>query len=400
MEFLASDSMKGRATGTPEALECARWIAKKFESYGLQPYDTVSGYLQPFTLARSKNLTRNLILNNTIVSPEDFIVVSQARSLRFNDPHGITVVTIGERDDFMAKFDEINGLDDSYIVLINPFHKRRFERLKNYLSSSRYTLKTDDHKFSLWVLSTEDHIDKIDLQANNKVEELQGNNVAGVLPGGNDTSDIWIISAHYDHLGYLNPVNGDSVANGANDDASGVTAVLELARIFSEQKTGEKTLWFVAFDAEELGLLGSQAFARSLNTGNIEGVINIEMIGTPNADLGDASAYISGYDYSPWPALMSESVPPEEFMFFPDPYPELQLFVRSDNYSFATYGIPAHTISTYSSNDTTYHQVNDDLNNIDFENMKLIIDNIYRGSLPLLKKDFDPGKPDFINKQH
>jgi Zn-dependent M28 family amino/carboxypeptidase len=202
-------------------------------------------------------------------------------------------------------------------------------------------------------------------------------------------------SAHYDHIGYLPAVDGDSIANGADDNASGTAAVIELARIFAKEKTNNKPLWFVAFAAEEMGLYGSQALVDTIEYEFFEGVINIEMIGKPNDDLGSSSAYISGYDLSYWPDKMSNIIPLDEFMFFPDPYPQMQLFMRSDNASFVKYGIAAHSISTYSENDETYHQVNDDIDKIDFENMKVVIDAIYRASTPLLQLDYDPGKIDY-----
>ena len=147
-----------------------------------------------------------------------------------------------------------------------------------------------------------------------------------------------------------------------------------------------------------MGLFGSKALADTIQVEHLEAVINIEMIGKPNDDLGYSSAYISGYDLSYWPDKMSEVIPLDEFMFFPDPYPQMNLFMRSDNASFVKYGIPAHTISTYSENDETYHQVNDDIDKIDFDNMKVVIDAIYRASIPLLQLDYNPGKIDYQTK--
>ena len=129
-----------------------------------------------------------------------------------------------------------------------------------------------------------------------------------------------------------------------------------------------------------------------METEPIEGMVNIEMIGLANVDLGSASAFISGYELSLWPDKMAQSVPQDEFMFFPDPYPDLQLFMRSDNASFAKFGIAAHSISTYSESDQTYHQVNDEIDHIEFGNMKTVINAIYQGSIPLLQNNYDPGK--------
>jgi len=284
------------------------------------------------------------------------------------------------------------------MVLINPIHKHRFERLKNYLTRPSYNLGLSPDKFSVWVLSEAESVDDLNLNAINRIDEIKGYNVIGVLPVGVDTGNTWMFGAHYDHIGIQPASNNDSIANGANDDASGTVAIIELARIFSREKTSEKTLWFVAFSAEEMGLFGSESLTKLIDPMRIEGMINIEMIGLVNVDLGSASAFISGYEFSLWPEKMAQSVPQNEFMFFPDPYPELQLFMRSDNASFAKYGIAAHTLSTYSESDQTYHQVTDEIENIDFENMKLVIDAIYQGALPLLQRNYHPGKINYQKK--
>ncbi len=398
LEYLASDELKGRKTGSPEALESAKYIARQFEDIGLLSPSIAKNYLHEFTLVKSENTIRNLTLNDLDISPVDFLVLFSSKMVKVSDPDKFQLIIIGENDDFMEKFSEVNGLDQSFMVIVHPIHKNRFLRLKNYLTRPRFSLGSKSDKFSVWVLSGEESIDNINLYAVNKIEEVKGYNVIGVLPADEATSRIWMYSAHYDHLGYLPVVNGDSIANGADDDASGTVAVIELARIFAKEKTSDKSLWFVAFDAEELGLFGSQALAEKLRSENLEGVINIEMIGKPNDDIGYTSAYISGYDLSYWPDKMAQSIPLEEFMFFPDPYPQMNLFMRSDNASFVKYGIAAHSISTYSENDETYHQVNDEIDNIDFVNMKTVIDAIYQASIPLLQFDYDPGKIDYQTK--
>jgi len=385
--------MMGRETGSREAFECANYIASQFKALGLQAPEIAPDYMQEFTLVNSENAIRNLTLNNLEIDPDDFVVLSSAKSLRISDPVKIQFVFIGEQDDFMQKFSELDGLDESFMVLIDPIHKNRFTRLRNYLSRPRYNLGSKNNKFSVWVMSNAKTIETLDLYALNKIDEIKGYNVIGVLPAADSsTGYIWMYSAHYDHIGIQQPINGDSIANGANDDASGVAAILELARIFTEEKTSDKSLWFVAFSAEEMGLFGSESLVKLMETEPIEGMVNIEMIGLANVDLGSASAFISGYELSLWPDKMAQSVPQDEFMFFPDPYPDLQLFMRSDNASFAKFGIAAHSISTYSESDQTYHQVNDEIDHIEFGNMKTVINAIYQGSIPLLQNNYDPGK--------
>ena len=109
----------------------------------------------------------------------------------------------------------------------------------------------------------------------------------GILPGKNkyatgdlQSDDIVVFSAHYDHIGVGKPVNGDSIYNGANDDASGTTAVMMLAKYFKELNNNDRTLVFVAFTAEEIGGYGSQYFSKQVNADGVVAMFNIEMIGT------------------------------------------------------------------------------------------------------------------------
>ncbi|HBX64765.1 MAG TPA: hypothetical protein DEG32_00875, partial [Balneolaceae bacterium] len=95
-----------------------------------------------------------------------------------------------------------------------------------------------------------------DIQIKNNVTPIDLYNVAGKIEGERD-DEIVLISAHYDHIGVVSPVDEDSVANGANDNASGVSAVIELARYFKEMPKPERTIYFVTFTAEEVGGYGS-----------------------------------------------------------------------------------------------------------------------------------------------
>ena len=140
-----------------------------------------------------------------------------------------------------------------------------------------------------------------------------------------------IFSAHYDHLGIGKPdATGDSIYNGANDDASGTTAVIALAKYFSKLHNNERTLIFAAFTAEEIGEFGSAYFSGKLNPDKVMAMLNIEMIGT-ESKWGKNSAYITGYDKSDMGAILQKNLGNTQFRFYPDPYPEQMLFLRSDN---------------------------------------------------------------------
>ena len=153
-----------------------------------------------------------------------------------------------------------------------------------------------------------------------------------------------LFSAHYDHIGIRAASAGDSIANGANDDASGTTAVVMLGRYFAERGTPERTLLFAAFTAEELGGYGSRYYSTQLDPDQIVAMFNIEMIGKPAVE-GPNTAWITGLERSSFGLLLQEAVTGTEYEFYPDPYPAQGLFYRSDNATLARLGVPAHSIS-------------------------------------------------------
>ena len=186
-----------------------------------------------------------------------------------------------------------------------------------------------------------------------------------------------IFSAHYDHLGIGKPNEaGDSIYNGANDDASGTTAVITLAKYFGKRKNNERTIVFVAFTAEEVGEFGSAYFSKKMNPNQVVAMFNIEMIGT-ESKWGKNSAYITGYDKSDMGNILQKNLINTPFKFYPDPYPQENLFLRSDNAQLAKLGVPAHTISTSKmDSEKFYHQLGDEIGTLDLNNMTEIIRSI------------------------
>ena len=108
------------------------------------------------------------------------------------------------------------------------------------------------------------------------VEQLRLTNVVGVIPGRR-SDELVLFSAHYDHIGIRpgDSADADSIANGANDDASGTTAVIELARYFKAMPKQERTIVFAAFTADEVGGYGSRPFSGQLNPYEIVAMCNL-----------------------------------------------------------------------------------------------------------------------------
>ncbi len=205
-------------------------------------------------------------------------------------------------------------------------------------------------------------------------------NIVGIVEGNDpDLKDEYIvIGAHYDHIGTIAPENGDYIANGANDNASGTTSVMEMARYFGTQKTNKRSLIFALFSAEEKGLLGSEHLAKKLKTQdlNLYTMLNFEMTGVPLQGK-DYFVFITGYERSNL-AEVSNAYAKEELVGFLPTAKEYNLYQRSDNYSFhKEFGVPSHTFCTFDfTNFGHYHKVGDEVELMDFGHMATLVNKV------------------------
>ncbi|WP_299097610.1 M28 family peptidase [Winogradskyella sp.] len=208
--------------------------------------------------------------------------------------------------------------------------------------------------------------------------EITGYNIVGVIEGNDPKlkDEFVILGGHYDHIGKGKEVDGDSIANGANDDASGTIAAMEFGRYFSKSKTNKRSILITLYAAEEMGLKGSAHLAKRLKDENLNAytMINFEMIGVPRAKE-ESMAYMSGYDMSNFATVLNKYAGVEVIGFFPKAK-EYQLFYRSDNFPFyKELNIPAHAISTFDfTNFDYYHHVDDEADKMDYVHMKNFMD--------------------------
>jgi len=205
-------------------------------------------------------------------------------------------------------------------------------------------------------------------------------NMVGFLEGNDPElkKEFIILGAHYDHIGRIEPKDGDAVANGANDNASGTTTVLELARYFGNAKTNKRSIIFALFSAEEKGLLGSKHLAKKLKTYeiNLYTMLNFEMVGVPLQDK-DYLMYLTGYKLSNL-ALVSNSYTEKNIAGFLPKAEEFNLFNRSDNAPFhEVFNVPSHTYSTFDfTNFDHYHKVSDEVDEIDLGHMANVVNEV------------------------
>ncbi|WP_333850779.1 M28 family peptidase [Epilithonimonas sp.] len=217
----------------------------------------------------------------------------------------------------------------------------------------------------------------------------KGYNVCGIKKGKSEQSLAY--SAHFDHIG-TNNKEGDNIYNGADDDASGISTVIGLADYFKDKKT-DFSMVFMAFNAEEIGLVGSGALAENekLNPvfNNIKALFNFEMLAT-ESQFGKNAVFMTGDEFSDFDELINANAV-NNLKVYPDPYQGQQLFYRSDNVNFVKKKIIAHSISTVDMNKAThYHAVNDDINIVDADNLTNIINNFAKTIEKLNTKNFQP----------
>lgn len=212
-------------------------------------------------------------------------------------------------------------------------------------------------------------------------------NIVGFIEG-NDLklkNQFVIIGAHYDHIGKVkNAVNGDDIANGANDNASGTTAVAEVVKYFAANRTNKRSLLFVFFSAEEKGLLGSKHLAAKLKKQELDlyFMFNYEMIGVPMVNK-DMLLYITGFGKSNMAAKMNEYAGEKLIGYIPVET-KYGLFRASDNYPFYyEFEVPSQTVSTFDfENFEYYHQPDDEFDKMDIAH----ITNVVNKTIPILEK--------------
>jgi Zn-dependent M28 family amino/carboxypeptidase len=181
------------------------------------------------------------------------------------------------------------------------------------------------------------------------------------------SSQVILISSHLDHLGVRPGVPGDDkIFNGADDDASGTVAVLEIARALAAGRRPKRTVYFVCFGSEEAGGRGAGYFVNNLPFPKEELVANLEfeMIGRPDAKVKPEELWLTGYERS----NLGPELAKRGAKLVQDPHPEQNFFRRSDNYTLARQGIIAHTVSSFGLH-TDYHKASDEVSTIDIAHM-------------------------------
>jgi Peptidase family M28 len=394
IHYLAADSLKGRGNGRPELLKAGLFIGDEFRKNNLQPLPGFQSYFHAFRPFGGSNeiITDDLVWNGSKVLPGQFMYMHPVAG-NYKEKT-LTDFKVMRLDDFFKEDILMNLSADSSALLIWTDKKQPDE--KTFLPG---TIKIPEGglKRNILLVYAKKSPSSLSLTGNASYYNMAEYNVVGILPGKSKPDEIIAFSAHYDHEGvYL--TKSDSILNGANDDASGTTALLALAHYFSMRNDNQRTLMFCAFAGEELGLLGSADFVKKIRPEKIVAGINLEMIGIPQ--FGKNNVFIAGQKYSDLPAILQKGLKRNGINVRSEPDEKKHLFLRSDNYSFAMQAVPFHTIMASDDNDPCYHQPCDEVRRIDISNMTRIIKAIAASVRTLINGEATPGRivPAFLPK--
>ena len=384
---LASDEMQGRRASTPGIEKAAAFISDEFKKAGLQAWNNSATYLQSFAMLKPQLVSAAANFDGVAIDQKNILAYTSKPEVKITEQSGFEVIHVKSTDTFRPG--AMLQSQKNLLVIVHPAHERIFANL------SRYKPEMFPTERVLFFVQADKVPTKFSVEAKHEFIEKKLSNVVGLIPGKSKKDEFVIFSAHYDHLGIGKPNEAmDSIFNGANDDASGTTAVIVLANYFKKLNNNERTLVFAAFTAEESGGFGSKYFSQQMDPMKTVAMFNIEMIGT-HSKWGANSAFITGYEKTDMGKILEKNLEGSQFKFYPDPYPEQQLFYRSDNATLARQGVAAHTISTSKMDvEKFYHTQEDEFETLDMKNMTEIIKAIALSSTSIVMGKETPSRVD------
>jgi len=381
--------MAGRRTFTPGIEKAAAFIAKEFADTQLQTLPGLSTYLQSFSMTKTSLISSAVLLDGQPVDGKKVSTLALEKEIHWTEKSGVEIKTIGKEENFSQQVSKMLAANKATLVFVDESFAANVTRLTN-----RGPIKNTQAPM-VFVLASK-------IPASFDITILQNSinmplaNVVGIIPGKSLPKEYVIFSGHYDHLGINSRgiVQGDSIFNGANDDAAGTTGMIMLAKYFKKLNNNARTLVFAAFTAEEVGGFGASYFSKVFDPLTVKAMFNLEMIGT-ESKWGKNSAYITGFEKSDMGAILQKNLEGTAFQFYPDPYTNQNLFYRSDNATLARLGVPAHTISTSKmDSEPNYHKASDEVQTLDLNNMTEVIKAIAKSSESIISGKDTPSRVD------
>jgi hypothetical protein len=406
VRFLASDELAGRSTGSPEGERAAAHLAEAFAKCGLEPAGDAGTFLQGVPLQRTEAkaapelrfsaaagapfaaaLGRDFEAPSVPVDVRDLDVVvakSAAEVPKEADPKKAIFVDAFVMDAKRWLEDAGHPSGAGFGLWIQGGSKTAGEA-KTFKPGPLASLSRDEaarastpsvrvrgpllerlRKKEFARVSLDAHVERVSVHASNVVGRIAG---AG-LPGKPELArEAVVVSAHYDHLppGHEG-AGGDTIFNGADDDASGCAAVLEIAGAMAAGKKPARTMIFLLATGEEEGLLGTEVYLDhpAVPLEQTVANLNVEMIGRPDPLVGGSGQlWLTGFDETD----LGPTCAAKKLAVKPDPRPDQHFYERSDNYAFVVRKVVGQTFSTYNLH-TDYHRPSDEANTLDYAHME------------------------------
>jgi aminopeptidase YwaD len=411
MEFLASDAMNGRGSGSRDEWITATYIAAQMRRDGLEPLGDAGDFVQTVEIARTEVAGDPAFTVGVVALRRDQLFMFKMNSAEVQGPlqkytpgmpvRSGAVVLMPEEVSTDAKVD----LNEAKLVLWHDTtalraHWPDLVRRPIRIGPARFPAIASTPKPSAGpsqIMLTPDayaavaalpdgskasftaHTQETSFHTWNAVARLNGSN-------GRERSDIILLSAHLDHLG-TRDTGVDRIYNGADDDASGSIAVLTLAEALSRGPKLKRTVVFAWFGSEEAGGYGAAYFVQKpvVPLENIVANLEFEMIGRPDAVIAPHTLWLTGWERTNLgPQLAAHGA-----RLVADPHPAERFFARSDNFTLALHGVVAHTVSSFGLH-ADYHQVSDDIAHINFGHMTESIQSLLAPIRWLADSDFKP----------
>lgn len=413
--FLASDAMNGRGSATRDEAIAAAYVASQFQGFGLSPAPGMSGYLQTGTVVRLRFAGKpGLDVDGRSLGDADGLqvlsspgtAVAGTLQMASKDPQALSgdVVAVPDPGSSLAlSWMRAAGAKGVKLLILRDSDQTR-ELWDHFNKTTRLPVYLEDQGPSkkpgatIVVLGAPafDAL-KAGSQVSLDLPELVRDtspttNAVGYLEGSDPKAGVVLYTAHLDHLGRR---PDGTIMHGANDDASGTTAVLELAHALAAGGRPKRSILFVCYGAEEIGGWGSQYFAAHppVPLASIVANLEFEMIGAQDPKLPPNTLMMTGFERSD----LGEALKAHGALVAADPYPDQHFFERSDNYSLAVTGVVAHTLSGWAVT-PTYHTPDDTLANLNLPFMTRAIQSLIEPARWLADGDFTPqwkpgGKP-------
>jgi len=424
LTYLAGPALHGRGSGTEDEHLAAQYIAEKLKAYGLTPAADDGQFIQTATL-RSREVTGNPTLTIAAKSngnPQPLVLTYGKQMVVSGLSESLVSATLQKLDLNEETASPDDGMNDAAVLirlksgasteearrLLEPYRKvaalvivgvlpetqRVFDVLARHPPHISQQVGDEEPKMQApLILVKRDVFDQLWSRTSGATVTLQAQitpwrtahtwNVLAKIEGAGEKGQIILLSAHLDHLG----IENGQTYYGADDDASGTAAVMELARILAKEPIPQRTVVVALWGSEELGMVGARYFLQrpTFPLNDIVANLEFEMIGRPDPKLKPDELWFTGWDRTNLgPALARHGA-----KLVADPRASEKFFTRSDNYVLAQDGIIAQTVSSFGLH-ADYHQPTDTVDKIDFQHMDQAIASMIGPVTWLANTDFKP----------